>query len=90
MISRQKSPGGRSDEAAGNEGREAASAPDHLIAGSAKKMPRGRGRYAVFEKEAQRMATLKRRQAMELQQMLAFELRSLAREARTTIEHFSI
>lgn len=40
-----------------------------------------RGRNGILEREVRQMETLKRRQAMKLQQMLAFEFRSLAREA---------
>lgn len=37
---------------------------------------------AVLEEAGQRLAALKRRQAMELQHVLTFELRRLAKEAR--------
>lgn len=47
----------------------------------AKNVSRGR-KNPVLEKESFRLAALKRRQAMELQQMLTFQLRSLAREVR--------
>lgn len=50
-----------------------------------KTTPRGAGN-TVLEMEAQRLATLKRHQAMELQQMLTFELRNLAREVGPAIE----
>lgn len=44
---------------------------------------RGGGRgNPVLEGEAQRLEALKRRRFMELQQMLAFQLRSLAREVK--------
>lgn len=39
----------------------------------------------ILEEEAYRLATLKRRRAMELQQTLAFELRTLAREVSNAI-----
>lgn len=45
------------------------------------RLSKGRGANPVLEGEAQQLDALKRRRFMELQQMLAFELRVLAREA---------
>lgn len=59
----------------------------HTTDGAARKSPRSGN--PVLEKETQRLVTLKRRQAMELQQMLAFELRSLAREVNRAVTHGS-
>lgn len=46
------------------------------------RLSRGEAGNPVLEGEAQRLEALKRRRFMELQQMLAFQLRSLAREVR--------
>lgn len=64
------------------DGRGSVSAPTDA-GGRDKTASRGRCRgNPVLEGEAQRLAKLKRRQAMELQQMLAYELRCLARDVR--------
>lgn len=76
------SPQKRATAATDVDGRGSVSAPTDAD-GRDKMASRGTCRgNPVLEEEAQRLATLKRRQAMELQQMLAYELRCLARDVR--------